>query len=152
MSMKQKDAVFAAITNVVGSFEGKVELSKEQKSAVNAIITQGILSGDVEYLKDDSDEKAVREYVPGLVSNWLRKDVRLNGGGKYAPKNPGSRAGQGDAQVKELRKLLAQQSDPGARAEIQEYINKRIAEIKPAKTVTIDMSALPAELQAKYSA
>ena len=149
--MKQKDAVYQAVVSVHGKPEGKVKLTDEQRAQVALIVVQGILSGEVEYTKEVTD-KTVKEYVPGLVSNWLRKDTRLNGGGKYTPKNPGSRAGQGDAQVKELRKLLAQQTDQSARAEIQEYIEKRLAEIKPAKKVSIDMTALPAELQAKYSA
>lgn len=150
--MKQKDAVFAAIINVCGKREGKYELTKDEKTKVNNIVFQGIMTSEVEYTKE-LDEKSVSEYVPGMVSNWLRKDTRLSGGTKYTPKNPGSRAGQGDAQIKELRKLLATQTDSDSRAEIQGFINDRLGTLNAAKVknVEIDMSVLPAALQKKYA-
>jgi hypothetical protein len=85
--------------------------------------------------------------VSGLQSNWLRKDKRLNGGVKYQAQNPGSRVGSTDPQVKALRALIKTQSDEIKIAEIQSFIDKRLAEIKPNKSVTIDVNALPAELQ-----
>ncbi len=153
-TMSQKEAVFAAVTNVCGEREGAFSPSKDERANVNQILFEGFRSGSIEYKGDvsalsDSDLKA---YVSGLQSNWLRKDKRLNGGVAYVAKNPGSRAGSTDAQVKAMRALLSTQTDPTKKAEIQAFIDKRLAEIKPAKSVSIDMSALPEELRHLASA
>ena len=72
-----------------------------------------------------------------MLSNWLRKDKRLNGNVQYVAKNPGSRAGSTDPQIKAMRVLLSTQEDPTKRAEIQAFIDKRLAEIKPAKVTEL---------------
>ena len=85
-----------------------------------------------------------------MVSNWIRKDLRLNGGEKYETKNPGSRAGQGDDQLKNLKALKAQH--PEHATEIDVEIAKRVAELGLAKkknTVTVDLDKIPAELRAQ---
>jgi hypothetical protein len=78
-----------------------------------------------------------------LVSNWQRKDTRLNGGDKYETKNPGSRTGSQDEQVKAMRNLLKTQTDPAIKAQIQKAIEERLAEIKPESKVEINVEALP---------
>lgn len=93
------------------------------------------------------DDKALKNYITGLVSNWVRKAPEFNAGGKYTPKNPGSRAGQGDEQVKEMKKLLSQTSDPETKAVIEKAIADRVAEIKPETSVEIDASKLPESLR-----
>lgn len=143
----QREAVFQAVTNVMGHQDGAYAPSKEQRAQVNNILFEGFKSGKVAYDGELPTDKDLRAYVSGLQSNWLRKDKRLNGNVSYTPKNPGSRAGSGDAQVKAMRLLLQTKSDPAERAEIQAFIDKRLAEIKPAKTVTIDVEALPEELR-----
>ena len=147
--MNQKDAVFAAVTNVCGTQEGKYEPTKEQRAQVNNILFAGFQSGKIE-LEKEYDEKGLKSYVSGLQSNWLRKDPRLNGNVKYVAKNPGSRVGSTDASVKAMRALLATKSDPSERAEIQSFIDARLATIKPTKTVEINVADLPAELREKY--
>lgn len=75
----------------------------------------------------------------------------MNGGVKYQAKNPGSRAGSGDQALSAMRKLLSTLTDETERAEVQSYIDARIAELNIAKQATIvDFSALPADLQAKF--
>lgn len=145
--LTQKEAVFNAVANVVGEFEGACEPTKEQRSQINQILFEGFRSGTVELDREYNDSE-LKAYVSGLQSNWLRKDTRLNGGVKYVAKNPGSRTGSTDAQVKAMRILLSTKTDPTERAEIQAFIDKRLSEIKPAKPkATLNVADLPAELQ-----
>jgi hypothetical protein len=122
-------------------------MNKEYRSQVNAILVEGFKSGKIGYDGEIPDDSTLKAYVSGLQSNWLRKDKRLNGGTQYVAKNPGSRAGSTDPQVKAMRLLLATKTDETERSEIQSFIDKRLGQIKPAKTVTINISDLPAELQ-----
>ena len=94
MKMTQKEAVFSATVNVVGEFEGAYTPTKEQRAQVNNILFQGFRAETIELDRTYNDSE-LKAYVSGLQSNWLRKDSRLNGGIKYVPKNPGSRAGSG---------------------------------------------------------
>ena len=143
--LSQKEAAYQAIVNVTGfSGEGKCEPSREQRAQINMILCEGFKSGHIA-LDRTFDDSELKAYVSGLVSNWLRKDNRLNGGVKYTPKNPGSRSGSGDAQLKALRALLSTTEDEQERTEIQGFIDKRVAELKPK--VTVDFSALPEELR-----
>lgn len=154
MKMNQKEAVFQAICNVTGfDGEGAVVISKEQRAQVNAILFQGFRAGTIELDREYSDSD-LKGYVSGLQSNWLRKDKRLNGGNKYVAKNPGSRAGSTDPQLKALRAVLASGTLPEGvtTEEIQMHIDARVAELSKAKIVkTVDFSALPADLAAKFS-
>ncbi len=148
MSMTQKEAVFQAVTNVMGEQDGAYTPTKEQRAQVNNILFEGFRSGGITYDGELPAESELKAYVSGLQSNWLRKDKRLNGGVTYVAKNPGSRTGSTDPQVKAMRLLLSTKSDPGERAEIQAFIDKRVAEIKPAKAAAeIDVNALPEELR-----
>lgn len=153
--MKQNDAVFSAVCEVLGqsSFSQAVSLSKEQRGQIIEIVTDGILNGRVDFsseaqAKYNSPDK-VRGYTSGMVNNHLRKDKRLNGGAKYEAKNPGSRAGQGDAQLKAMKALRSQLTDSDSVAEIETAIENRIAELKAAKvkTIAFDASALPEHLR-----
>lgn len=152
--VKQKDATYTAIVNVTGfKGEGKCVTTREQRAQVAMILSEGFRSGSIGYEGDfntlsDSDQKS---YVSGLISNWLRKDTRLNGGEKYAAKNPGSRAGSSDPQLKALRTLITQVPEE-QKSEIQSYIDARMNELNAAKVKsTVDFSALPEELAAKFS-
>lgn len=144
--MNQRDGVFTAVKTVVGEVNGKVELTKSQKDAVHAAVIIAFLSGAIEYKGGTPDEGALKKYVPGLVNNWMRKDTRLNGGAKYTTKNPGIRAGSGDAQLKAMRQLLAQTTDTDAKAEIESAIEVRVAELKPAAKA-LNVEALPENLR-----
>lgn len=144
--MTQKEAVFQAVTNVCGAQDVAYTPSKEERAQINSILFEGFRSGKIE-LEKEYDDSGLKGYVSGLQSNWLRKDKRLNGGVAYQAKNPGSRAGSTDPQVKAMRLLLSTKTDAAERAEIQAFIDKRVAEIKPAKSVTINVADLPAELQ-----
>lgn len=149
--MSQKEAVFQAVKNVCGEQETYTP-SKEQRAQVNAILFEGFRSGQIELDREFSDSD-LKSYVSGLQSNWLRKDKRLNGNVSYVAKNPGSRAGSGDPQLKAMRALLSTLTTDADRAEVQSHIDTRIAEINASKkkTVAVDFSALPADLAKKFS-
>ena len=152
MSMNQKEATFQAICNVTGhKGEGQVVISKEQRAQVNMVLCEGFRSGAIQLDREFTDAE-LKQYVSGLQSNWIRKDKRLNGGVQYTAKNPGSRAGSGDPALKALRALFSTLTTDADKNEVQGYIDARISEMATAKQVaTVDYSALPADLQAKYS-
>lgn len=151
----QKEAVFSAVCSVLNqdSFDEAVELTKEERATVIEIVTQGFANGEVELSeaaqsKYDSDSK-LKTYTNGLVSNWLRKDKRLNGGVKHTIKNPGSRAGAGDAILKNLKLFKSTLTDAEHIAAVDQEIEKRMEQLKAerAKKVEIDMTLIPADLQ-----
>lgn len=148
--MNQKEAVFKAVTSVKGTetFEGAVSLSREERERVSQLVAESFEKGEVSFADGRREGKQLTTYVSGLISNWLRKDDRLNGGQKYVPKNPGSRAGNGDEMLKAMRMLLQATTDPKAKEEIQAEIDRRVSEIKPKKVINTD--ALPEHLR-KYA-
>lgn len=142
----QKQAVFLAVTSYFGDkFENGIVPSKEDKSKiVDALVEQANVGFEIK-----SEQENVRSYCIGLLNNHLRKDVRLNGGEKYVAKNPGSRAGQSDPQIKEARKLLKTMAEGSVEAnQIKSFIDNKIATNKAEKaTDEIDVDALPEELK-----
>ena len=143
--MNQKTATYNAIKSVI-DFEDNtvVTLTKDQKAEVKAILVEQFKNDEIELKSEQED---LGKYVNGLINNWLRKDKRLNGNVEYKAKNPGSRAGQGDAQIKNLRLLLKTDIDDEAKAEVQQAITARLAEIKPEKKVEVDATAIPEHLK-----
>jgi len=155
----QKEAVFNAVTSVLNENNVQVSdgtdintlMNKELRSQVNAILFEGFRNETIE-LDRSFDDSALKGYVSGLQSNWLRKDKRLNGGTKYSAKNPGSRVGSSDPSLKAMRTLLSTLTTDADKAEVQAAIDNRISEIQASKikTVSIDASMLPADLAAKF--
>lgn len=145
--VKQKDAVFNAVCTVKGAseFTSAVELSKEERASVQSSLIAGFQAGNITYQGDATDSTKLSSYVSGLVSNWLRKDKRLNGNVAYVAKNPGTRTGAGDESLKAMRTLLSATADEDARAEIQAEIDKRVSELKPKKVINV--AALPESLR-----
>ena len=137
--MTQKEAVYSAVINVCGKSDGAYTPTREQRGQVNNILFEGFRAGEIGYDGDVSSltDSDLKSYVSGLQSNWLRKDKRLNGGVAYVPKNPGSRAGSTDPQIAAMRVLLSTKSDPAERAEIQSFIDRRVAELRPAKAKSL---------------
>lgn len=163
--MKQRDAVYNAITSVFADagvhFEDGMNveglLTKELRSKVHAIVSEGFTSGSIDFEKTPANEEKLANvsklnaYVSGLISNWVRKDTRFNGGEAYRVKNPGSRMGSSDEQLKTLRALAKQYSGTEKEAIIKAQIDKRTAELRAAKAKTPSFTAdqlasLPSEL------
>ena len=135
--MTQKDAVFSAIIHVLSNagveFEvGVTDLStvftKQLRTEVTNVLVQQFSSDMIELSADAKDKNPaeLRSYVSGLISNWLRKDNRLNGGIKPQKSN---RAFPSDPQIRALKQLMSSQTDQSKRAEIQTHIDKRLAEL-----------------------
>ena len=151
----QKEAVFTAVCAVLEqeSFDSAVDLTKEQRATVINIVAQGLQDGSVQLseaaaAKFDTEAK-IKNYTNGLVSNWLRKDKRLNGGVKHTIKNPGSRAGSGDPVLKNLKLFKSTLTDPAHIAAVEAEITARSEQLRAekAKKVEINMDLIPAELQ-----
>jgi hypothetical protein len=120
-----RDAMFAMFRG------GQVEMSEESKPRYQ-------------------DDAQLKSYVSGLVNNWIRKAKEFNNGSVYVPKNPGSRVGSGDAQIKEMKKLLSVTTDATVKATIEAAITARQQEIKPLETM-IDFDKLPQSLRDKLN-
>ena len=150
--MNQKEAVFQAIVNITGHSEGKCTLSTEHRTQVRMVILEGFKNDLIELDRAPYDtDSEWSGYISGLVSNWLRKDKRLNGGDKYVPKNPGSRSGvSSDPQLKELMKCYQVADTEELKNEVMEYINLRKAELTKAKAPTINVDALPEAIRSKF--
>lgn len=150
--MKQKDAAFQAIVAVTAfSGEGVCTMTSEQRAQARAILCEGFRNGKIE-LTREYDDAQLGGYVSGLISNWLRKDERLNGGTKYVAKNPGSRAGMSNPEIKATKALLST-LEVGSQdhAEVQAVLNSLIEADRASKvTKTVDFSALPAGLREKF--
>jgi hypothetical protein len=153
----QKEAVYSAVSSVLAEAGVTVKegdnyadlLPRELRAQVTNILVEGFRSGTISLDKTFADEAAMRTYCSGLTSNWLRKDGRLNGGTKYIAKNPGSRVGSSDAQLKAMRALLSTKTDVADRAEIQAFIDARVSEVKASRKPSkqINVADLPAELK-----
>jgi hypothetical protein len=160
--LSQKAAVFNATKSVLADaghdYEEGMDVSAimndQMRKSIIQIVTTAFLKGEVE-LKDTPSNRAklasepeMKKYVNGLVSNWFRKDQDLNGGTKYVIKNPGSRAGSTDPQLKALRQLHTQFKGTEKEAIIKKQIDTRTAQIaqEKASKVVVDISALPADL------
>ncbi len=151
----QKSAVYNTVKSVLAEhgfkFEDgmKVELSKDQREQCVSMLVHGFETGSIE-LK--SEQENLKSYCGGLLSNWLRKDKRFNGGTQYKPENPGVRTGMQDPQVKNLRILLSTLPEGSAEYEaVEAKITERVAEIKAdkakASAKAIDINAIPEEFR-----
>ena len=148
--MNQKEATYAAVVNVTGfNGEGICSPSKEQRAQISAILIEGFKTNQIT-LEAEFTDTELKNYVSGLLSNWLRKDTRLNGDVKYQAKNPGSRAGSSDPQLKAMMTLFSTLTDESEKKEVMTYIDARKAELNVAKVKVIDYSVLPADLIAKF--
>ena len=155
----QKDAVYNAVVNALTEAGIKVEgnvqplMTRELRAQVNSILFEGFKSENISVEKAYGTDAELKAYISGLQSNWLRKDKRLNGGMQYVAKNPGSRAGSGDAQLKNLRALRSTLTSTEDIAEVDAHIATRVAALQTTKVKakSIDFTVLPSELAEKFS-
>ena len=152
--MNQKEGVYKVVCaylnehNIKFTNESKLTLSTDQRKEVIQMIAHGFAQGHIEMtdkarVKYNSVDKLIKEYVPGLLSNWLRKDERLNGNVEHKIENPGSRSGSGDQIVKNLKLLL---KDPRLndkqKAKVELKIAERKAELEANRTPPIDWDVI----------
>lgn len=166
MSMNQRTATVQAILSTLSArgcdyeLNGQTTISEvltdNDKKEVRDLLFNQFRSGEISVsetfaetkLNDDSE---LKKYISGLVNNWIRKAKEFNAGEAYITKNPGSRAGSGDEQMRELKKLLIQvrtSGDTGVIAEVEAAIERRRTEIKPVSVMKpINIDALPENLR-----
>jgi hypothetical protein len=167
MSMKQVTAVVHFTREVLGDdfqpgVDVKTYVTKEQRKEIIELVTNSLADGETELsakaLAKYSTREKLRAYTNGMVTNWFNKSKELNGGTKFEYKNPGSRAGMGDAQLRELKKLKSQLEAKGAEAEqisrVSEAIAEREATVKAAKASKVEVNgdAIPEHLRDLLSA
>lgn len=161
MGMKQSEAVLLYVKALLGDqYQAGVAIKSyitdQQADEVIDAVTQSIKDGETDMSvlarEKHNDDKKLRKYVSGMVDNWFRKGKDLNGGVKYEAKNPGSRAGSANPEIKVskqlLTKLIAEGRSEDAAA-VQEYIDAELAKLAEAKAPTIDADKLPEQLR-KY--
>ena len=149
--MSQKEVVYQVICGFIKDqslkFDGKVELTKSQKLSVVGIMVELTQQGSVE-IKSDKESGNPHKYWVGCVNNWLRKDIRLNGGEKYKPTyKKGSRV---SSEVKELKKLLDAVklgNDQEVIDAVELELNLAIQNDESKKKPEIDKSFLPESLK-----
>jgi hypothetical protein len=124
-------------------------LQPYHKEQARTILITMFRTGRVQYRPEFQskvdDDSEIKKYVGGLINNWIRKAKEFNNGEAYVPSNPGSRAGSGDAQIRELKKLLAKVKGTEHEAKVQAAIQARIEEIKPK--LEINEAMIPANLR-----
>ena len=163
--MKQKDAVYNAVTSVLKNSGKKFEngmnvqtiMTESERDNVHAIIAEGFKAGTISLEDTESNreklasDSKLNQYVSGVISNWVRKDPRMNGNTKYVAKNPGSRAGSSDPQLKALRALATQFKGTPKEALIKAQIDSRSAALQAekAKEIKVDISVLDPALVAE---
>lgn len=169
MATTQREAVFVAtisalsqagINFVVGESVVHDVMTKEIRSNVVDRVCTMFQAGEVAFKDTDSnsnklsDTKELRKYVAGLVTNWHNKDKSLNAGAKYETKNPGSRAGAQDEQIKEMKNLKARLEAVGnteGALKVAEAITARLeelkAEVSTKKLPEVDMTKIPEHLR-----
>ena len=86
--MNQKEAVFEVIKDVKRGLvdtDKPTVLSKQEKQLVAQKLFEGFKKGRIAYNHEMPSDDKLLLYISGLVSNWLRKDKRLNGQRTYVP-------------------------------------------------------------------
>lgn len=152
MQVNQKDAVFNTVSQVTTVSESEpTVLTKDERATCLAMLTESLQAGEVIVSAAKqakmTEPKDYKEYAGNILNNWLRKDLRLNGNKPYQAKNPGSRAGAGDEQLRELKKLKSSLSDPEQIALVEQAITERLAELKAesnkAKVQEVNFDLIP---------
>lgn len=159
MSWNQKESVYCAVTeflkeqNIPFVDGQKVELNKDQRKTVIEMVAQSAMAGEMN-LSSEAKEKyntldLMRGYCNGLLSNWLAKDTRLNGGSKHVIKSPGSRAGQTDEVIKNLKALRERLTDSDHLAAVDAQLKLRASELANAKgnQRKVDINFIPESIR-----
>lgn len=126
-------------------------LTKEDKQKVQVLLLAGFASDEIHMTepakRNNNTPAKMKSYVNGLINNWVRKNPEFNDGVGYVPKNKGSRTGQKDEQIKNLRLMKKTITDEETLAEIDLAIADRLAIIKPESVVKVNAEAIPEHLR-----
>lgn len=117
--LSQKDAVYQATMavlqqNGVGFEDGQdvreaISENPKLRGQIRDLVFEGLKNGQVAFGNGDNkpDDRSMRTYATGLISNWFRKDKRLNGGQRYQPGSSRDQGGQVSGSEDRIRKLQA---------------------------------------------
>jgi len=156
--LSQKDAVYNITCSVLDENNIHLEdgqsinevMTKDMRQSITLCLIAGFNSGEVQIDKD-YEEKELRSYTQSVISNWFRKDARLNGGSKYEPKDKGSKVGFNDPQVKAMRRMLKEVKKTGNIKHIkaiESEIDKKLREIRDKRLKDkVDAQAIPEHLR-----
>ena len=156
----QKESVFDAVQTVLEekgiSYKEGMDISEaikpnsDERKQVIALIVADFKAGNVGLKTEYDTDKKLTSYVNGLVSNWFRKDIRINGGAKHAIQNPGSRAGVSNEVIKNLRKMLkAVEGNTESTTKVQTVLDAEIVKHKATnqKKIEVNLELIPEELR-----
>ena len=163
MTISQKEGVYNAITAFLSenniAFEDyqsePLKLDTEARRTIVGMLVAATNAGELTVkgkTRSHDTDAALSKYWNQTVGNWLAKDKRFNGNVQHQIKKPGSRAGQGDAQLKNMKALLIQVEAAGTPEQIEAVkgeIAKRQAEIaaEKAQKVEVNFDLLPESLR-----
>lgn len=158
--LSQKDAVYQATMAVLK--QNKVELEDGQdireaisgnmqlRGQIRDLVFEGLRSGQVTFGSSEKkqDDGALKTYSTGLISNWFRKDKRLNGGQRYQPatsKNQGKEQSEqlsGSSYERRIRAMQGaieatddQELKTALEAQIEDILDQEKLEAKLAEDV-----------------
>lgn len=145
--MNQKEAVFQVVKEIrrgAVDTDKPVVLTKQEKAVAAQKLFEGFKKGKVAYNHELPSDDKLLLYISGLVSNWLRKDKRLNGQRNYVPLRPGSRSTmptpmQASPDQLQALKTLAQISGNG-NEEVQVFVIRKPANAEQISPETDEMS------------
>ena len=149
--MNQREAVYEATVSIIGKeFEDGMnchEWFKARPALKEKLVANLAASLDKGDWSIKKEQENIKTYITGLIANYFRKDINLNGGDKYVPATTGTRTS--NKQIKAMRGLLkkfAEGSDEHAR--LTKGIEAAVA-VERAKKLeaTIDVENLPEEFQ-----
>lgn len=147
----QKEAVYRATQVVLKrhhlEFEDGQDIREamgkdrgELRREIRDLVFEAMQAGRVNFGDRPSNEDRrtndaeMMRYATSLVSNWFRKDKRLNGGQRYVPSRsrdgrPSRHRAQGDERIARLRAALEIAEDNELRDKLQEAIDEREDEV-----------------------
>lgn len=151
--MNQKDGTHQVVSAVLKESgtpidpKTPVTLSPEERAKcierLSTMFSQKQISCTQSY-----EPKRLKTYCGGLLSNWLKKDRRLNGDVEFQLQNPGSRADNSSPEIVEMRKLKKQVKGTDNEAKVQKILDEMVTNHRQAKKKQdINLDLIPAELQ-----
>ncbi len=85
----------------IGTDNALLALSVADLESIKSSIQMRIMSGNIEYSKDPTNQAEVRTYARSMVMNHLKKAKELNGGHAYVSAPPGFNAPSKTVRVKD---------------------------------------------------
>lgn len=151
--MSQKDGTFNVVKTVLNDFKREINpteqvvLSSEERAGCIQRLCS-MLENKTIFTSKNYNESGRKTYAGGLLSNWLKKDRRLNGDIEFQLKNPGSRANNTTPEIIELKKLHKHVKGTEDESKVKSMLDDKVTEHRQSRQMqAIDITLIPAELQ-----